>query len=283
MVCVVIEHDREQSKHLLEFTRDSPDVYHERVTFRFIGSRMPTDYDPIADLYKLSKQQPWRKHVEAFTLMNLIGDVAGKAVLDVACGEGFYTRMIRQRGASKVTGVDLSAGMVELARKEEAEHGQGIEYLVGDARNLSPTGEYDLVIAAYLLNYARDRAELRSMCEGIARSLTPGGRFVTVNSHPGFDYPTAPSYRKYGFEVGPAGEWREGAPIRWTFHLDNGTFEIENYYLDVAAHEEAFRAAGFREIRWHPPQLSPDAQADRTDFWSLLLTRCPITFVECLR
>ena len=71
---------------------------------------MTTDYDPIAELYKLSKQQPWRTHIEAFSLMQLIGDLAGKSVMDVACGEGFYTRMLRyrQRGASKVTGIDLS-------------------------------------------------------------------------------------------------------------------------------------------------------------------------------
>src|SRR5258705_11230405 len=53
---------------------------------------MTTNYDPIAEQYKRSKQQPWRAHVEAFTLMTLIGDPAGKAVIDFACGEGFYTR-----------------------------------------------------------------------------------------------------------------------------------------------------------------------------------------------
>ena len=81
-----------------------------------------------------SKQQPWRTHVEAFTLLDLIGDPAGKAMLDLACGEGFYTRMIR-RGAARVTGVDLSEGMVGLARCQEA-HRLGIDYVVGDARDL---------------------------------------------------------------------------------------------------------------------------------------------------
>ena len=43
-------------------------------------------------------------------------------MLDVACGEGFYTRMIRERGAARVTGIDLSQGMIDLARKQEAQH-----------------------------------------------------------------------------------------------------------------------------------------------------------------
>src|SRR6266481_4659647 len=109
---------------------------------------MTTDYDPIAEQYKRSKQQPWRTHIEAFSLLTLIGDPTGLSVMDVACGEGFYTRMLRQKGASRVTGVDLSERMIELARKQEVENNQGIEYLVGDAQQLAPTERYDLVVAA---------------------------------------------------------------------------------------------------------------------------------------
>ena len=77
---------------------------------------MTTDYDPIAEQYQRSKQQPWRTFIECYTLLDLIGDLAGMAVLDLACGEGFYTRQIRQRGAVRVLGLDLSQGMIDLAR-----------------------------------------------------------------------------------------------------------------------------------------------------------------------
>src|SRR6516164_11052357 len=160
---------------------------------------MTTNYDPIAEQYKRSKQQPWRAYVEAFTLMRLIGDPTGRKVIDIACGEGFYTRMIRQRGAAKVTGVDLSENMIELARASEAQEPLGIDYIVGDGRGLGVAADYDLAVAAYFLNHAHDRAELGAMCRGIARCLKPGGRFVTVNCNPACDFPAAPSYRKYGF------------------------------------------------------------------------------------
>ena len=65
-----------------------------------------------------------------------------------------------------------------------------------------------------------------------------GGRFVTVNCNPALEFPSAPSYRKYGFETSVEGMWQEGAPIRWTFYLEDGSFVIENYHLDVAIHEE---------------------------------------------
>ncbi len=180
---------------------------------------MTTDYDPIAEQYKRCKQQPWRTHIEAFSLLALIGDLAGKSVMDVACGEGFYTRLLRQMGAARVTGVDLSEKMIELARQQETRHNLGIDYLVADARQLDAADPYDLVVAAYLLNYAEDRTTLEAMCQGIARCLKPGGRFVTVNCNPALEFPTAPSYRKYGFEataVGPcAKERRSPGPFIW--------------------------------------------------------------------
>ena len=215
-------------------------------------------------------------------MMRLIDDPAGKAVVDIACGEGFYTRMIRQRGAAKVTGVDLSEKMIELARASESEQRLGIDYIVGDGRDLGVTADYDLAVAAYFLNYAHDRAELNAMCSGIARCLKPGGRFVTVNCNPACDFPASPSYRKYGFETSVVGPLREGAPITWTFYLEDGPFAVENYFLSVEIHEEALRAAGFRVICWHQPMLSPEGQsAYGSDYWSALLDHPPLIFIEC--
>src|SRR5262244_1643336 len=97
---------------------------------------MTNSYDPIAEHYKRSKLEPWRTYIECFTLMKLIGDPRGLTVLDVGCGEGFYTRMIRERGAARVTGIDLSNRMTALARTQEAQQPLGIEYVVGDARDL---------------------------------------------------------------------------------------------------------------------------------------------------
>jgi SAM-dependent methyltransferase len=85
-----------------------------------------TNYDPIAEQYKRSKQTPWRTDIECHTLLETIGSLDGLAVLDVACGEGFYTRMLRHRGATRATGVDLSDGMVALARKQEEQAPLGI-------------------------------------------------------------------------------------------------------------------------------------------------------------
>jgi len=243
-----------------------------------------TDYNPIAEQYQRSKQQPWRTFIECFTLMDLIGDPTGLSALDLACGEGFYTRLIRHRGAARVRGLDLSEGMIALAEAQEARQPIGVTYAVADARELFDEDPVDLTVAAYLLNYARTREELQAMCDGIARSLTPGGRFVTVNTNPALDLTAAPSYRMYGFETTAAGPWQEGTPIQWIFHLEDGPFAIENYHLGVAAHEEAFERAGFSEVRWHPPTLSPEGLEDYdSQYWSTFMDFPPVTFIECIR
>ena len=76
-----------------------------------------SEYDAIAGEYQESKRLSFREHVERYTLFETLGDVRGKTVLDLACGEGFYTRLLRQAGASEVTGVDISAAMIELAEE----------------------------------------------------------------------------------------------------------------------------------------------------------------------
>ena len=72
-------------------------------------------YDAIAAAYQDSKQLPFRKYIEAHSLFEILGDIRGATVLDLACGDGFYTRKIKQAGALEVTGVDLSAEMIKLA------------------------------------------------------------------------------------------------------------------------------------------------------------------------
>ena len=230
---------------------------------------MDTDYDRIADQYKRAKVQPWRTHIERYTLLRLAGDVTGKAVIDLACGEGYYTRALRQRGAARVVGVDLSRAMIELAEAEEARRPLGLEYRVGDVRTLEVPEKFDLAFAAYLLNYARTAEELTQMCRAVAGALRPGGRFVTANSSPVGMTADFPAGRTYGFSRRALGELAEGTPIVWEFFLPDSSIEVTNYYLSVKTMEEAFRAAGLREFG--------------RGYWAEFLARPPVAFIECVK
>ncbi len=133
---------------------------------------MVTDYieNRIAEQYQQAHAQSWRAHAETYSFMNLIGDVDGKRVLDVACGEGHFTRMLRAAGAAEVVGIDVSERMIDLAREQEARQPLGIEYRVEDARAVAEHADFDLVVGAWLLVYAQTRAELVQMCTGLRRA-----------------------------------------------------------------------------------------------------------------
>ncbi|WP_245906512.1 tRNA 5-methoxyuridine(34)/uridine 5-oxyacetic acid(34) synthase CmoB [Mycolicibacterium palauense] len=66
---------------------------------------MVTDYDQgdVAEQYAKTKTMPVRSRIEQYSFLKHVGDVTGKKVLDVACGAGHYTRMLRQAGADPVS------------------------------------------------------------------------------------------------------------------------------------------------------------------------------------
>jgi SAM-dependent methyltransferase len=243
---------------------------------------MPTNYDDIAEQYKRSKQVPWRYYIEQYSLCKLLGDVSGASVLDLACGEGHYTRMLKRMGASRVVGVDQSPKMIELATAAERRDPLGIEYLIEDARALRFKVLFDVVIAAYLLNYARSQDELLAMAEAVHRSLKPGGRFVTVNDNPEQHPAGFGNTRKYGFVKSVHGDVRDGVPIVYTFLQDGEEFVVENYHLNSGMHLSMFRQAGFSDVQWYAPELDA-THGMGADYWSDFVDNPPIALFACTK
>jgi ubiquinone/menaquinone biosynthesis C-methylase UbiE len=244
---------------------------------------MASNYDSIAKEYKESKELPMRLHIEAYTYFNMLGNLAGKSILDLACGEGFYTRKFKDQGAAKVVGVDISQKMIELAREEETRKFQNIEYILGDVLELGEIGSFDLVVASYLLNYARSSEELLKMCKSIFANLKPGGRFVTINSNPSQAPVSYLKTEKYGFIKSIDSPLIEGTPIKYTF-INNHKFTFDNYYLSIPTHEWAFQSVGFKEVRWQSPIVSPDGIKEfGQEFWQDFLDSVPIIGIECFK
>src|ERR1700739_2501750 len=246
---------------------------------------MVTDYNEnrIAEQYQQAKAQSWRAHAETWSFMSLIGDVDGKRVLDVACGEGYFTRLLRQAGAVEVVGIDISERMIELARQQETRQPLGIEYRVEDARAVAEHADFDLVVGAWLLGYAQTRAELVQMCRGLARRLRSGGRLVTVVGNPAvYSLDPLPDYRKYGFQLSLSGRAVEGAPTKYILLLEDSTLEIENYYMPIAAYESAFAQTGFGNFAVHMPEVSrgPD---DDPAYWDDFLKHPSFILLDCVK
>lgn len=227
---------------------------------------MPAEYDPLVLAYQRSKELPFRRYSEIPNHLDLMGDLRGRSVLDLACGEGFYTRLIRQKGALRVVGMDVSGEMIALARRQEAETPLGIEYITASAQAAPDLGPFDIVSAAYLLNCAPDRTTLDWMTRAIARSLLPGGRLVAtigeLASQPGVDYTS------YGMATDAAADLPEGTPYRVTFLLGEQTFSITDFHYTQATYAASCAEAGLHVLRWLPCTVTAEG-IDRygDEFW----------------
>jgi SAM-dependent methyltransferase len=243
-----------------------------------------TPYDPFAAQYRRSKDAPFRRQVEQYTLRKLTGPLQGESVLDLACGEGHYSRLLRAWGAGTVVGVDLSPSMIELAQQQETTQPLGIRYHVQDVRALDLGRRFDLVFAAFLFNHAHDFDEFLEMARAVERHLAPEGRLVAVISRGDQPVSAYPKITKYGFSKSTPGELVEGAPITITFHVDLGDFSIVNPCLYQSTMERGLTAAGLRQQLWQPPLVSPEGiDQFGADYWQDFIEEPALIFLAARR
>lgn len=245
---------------------------------------MGTSYDPFAEQYRRSKEAPFRQHVEEYTLLTLTGTLRGQSALDLACGEGHYTRLLRAWGAGTVVGVDLSPGMIELARRQEEVQPLGIRYHVQDVRSLDLGQHFDLVFAAFLFNHAHNYDEFLEMARAVLRHMAPVGRLVGVISRGDQPVSAYPRMTKYGFSKSTPGKLFEGAPITITFHVDNGDFSVVNICLYQSTMARGLTAAGLGRQTWQQPMVSPEGVAQfGEDYWKDFIEEPALIFLEARR
>jgi SAM-dependent methyltransferase len=106
----------------------------------------------------------------------LLGDVRGRAVLDLGCGSGSNTVLLTNRGA-RVIGLDLSPDLVELAGRRLAVNATeaDVRFLVGSSHAIDlPDGSIDVVFGIAILHHV----DLAQTAAEVWRVLRPGGRAI---------------------------------------------------------------------------------------------------------
>jgi SAM-dependent methyltransferase len=168
-------------------------------------------YDQIAGFYDATAGQAVTDPATA-ALLELAGDVRGLRLLEVACGQGRVARELARRGAH-VTGLDISAALLGLARAWEEHEPRGIAYVRADAA--APGVLHGEVFGGVVCNYGlSDIDDLGGLLANVARLLRPGGWFVFSLLHPCFpgwdrDAPSSwPPDQGYYHE----GWWLAGSP-----------------------------------------------------------------------
>lgn len=163
--------------------------------------------------------------------LDLLGDVSGLSILDAGCGEGYLSRIVASRGAS-VTGIDISARLIEIARSKDPEG--KITYLQADLSQPLPDyrEHFDLIVSHFVLN---DVSDYRGFLNTLGSVAKPGGRLVLSLNNP-YSFVVRGHITDY-FETGKAYPYRGMAQEGVKVHF---------YHRTLTEYLDASFAAGFQ-------------------------------------
>lgn len=141
-----------------------------------------TSWGEVADWYGeyLLQEGSYQAEVILPNLLRMLAVKKSDAVLDLACGEGFFAREFAKTGA-KVIGADLSPELIAKAKKA----GGPILYKVAPASKLAFAHDKEFTAAACVLAL-QNIEDIKAVFKEVRRTLAPGGRFVMVLNHPAF-------------------------------------------------------------------------------------------------
>ena len=108
-------------------------------------------------------------------ILELLGDVRGRTILDVGCGDGTLALELNKRDAI-VTGIDTSDAMIEAARAAARPQHADVTFILAPAEAIPfPPESFDAIVAVTILCFVQDAAPVFAE---IARVLRPGGFLV---------------------------------------------------------------------------------------------------------
>jgi SAM-dependent methyltransferase len=101
-----------------------------------------------------------------------------KSVLDVACGAGGHSIPLARRGY-RVSGVDLSAPMIELAKKKAGSASASVDFHIADMRNFQIGAKFDTAISMFsAVDYLPTFADLCCALTSVYKHLHPDSLFI---------------------------------------------------------------------------------------------------------
>ncbi|MEM2142517.1 MAG: class I SAM-dependent methyltransferase [Candidatus Thorarchaeota archaeon] len=192
---------------------------------RNTAEQWETNAAAYADLIG-GKGTPHHQHILNPCVEKMLGEIAGKRVLDAGCGEGYLSRYYSRKGAL-VTGVDISRRFISIAASIARNEGVSVEFRQSDLCNLSgiPDGYFDVVLCNLVL---MNVPCLDEALASIRRVLRQSGILVLSVVHPAFDF------------YGP-GRWELGDKDTVTGRRTGKHFIMDNY-LDETVHERVWKS-----------------------------------------
>jgi ubiquinone/menaquinone biosynthesis C-methylase UbiE len=196
----------------------------------------------------------------------LCGDVDGVSLLDVGCGNGYFSREMASRGA-RVTGIDISPRMIHHAKRQEMARPLGIEYRALDAATLASHFDRESFDMATSCVALQDMPDIPRVLEAVRMVLRPNRRFVASITHPCTDTP----FREWERDGSRRKRWLcidryfERGPIRYTWTRWGDEFTTEAMHATLEDWFTWILEAGFQVRGVREPRPAEAALASRSD------------------
>jgi ubiquinone/menaquinone biosynthesis C-methylase UbiE len=154
------------------------------------ASHTETSWGGVADWYDtlLAGDDTYQSQVILPNMLRLVAP-QGKKILDIACGQGFFSHHFIKEGAAEVLGADISPELIEKASAVKS----SAQFVVAPA-NRMPDAASDYFDTATLVLALQNIKEMKETIEEAYRTLRSGGVFVIVLNHPSFRIPKASSW-----------------------------------------------------------------------------------------
>ncbi len=208
----------------------------------------PTHWDNVAawyDDYLEEGSDTYQAKVIAPNLLRLLNCKKDETVLDVACGQGYFGRLVAQTG-SIVTGIDQSKELI--AKAQERKIGNET-YVVGNAEKIPGIGLTSFDSAFTVLAFENIK-KVADVLSGIARVLKKDGKFIVVLLHPAF---RIPQHSDWGYDKEKGLQYRKiekylseiAIPIDLSPFKGAKKVTTTTFHRSLQWYAKAFKHAGF--------------------------------------
>ena len=168
----------------------------EQVTKMF--DNVSSNYDFLNRLLTFGIDVSWRKKVVNFVLKH-----QAKTVLDIATGTGDLAIMLAEENTDKVTGLDISSGMLEVGKQKvlKLNLGHKLEMVLGDSEKLSfKDHSFDAITVGFGV---RNFENLEKGLQEIYRVLKPKGIFIVLETSQPTKFPVKQGFQFYSKYIIP--------------------------------------------------------------------------------
>jgi ubiquinone/menaquinone biosynthesis C-methylase UbiE len=150
-----------------------------------------SSWGAVADWYDdhlETSPDSYQEQVIAPNLLRILALKKGTRLLDVACGQGFFSRKFKELGAS-VTGADIAPELIAQAKR----HSPDIPFHVAPSHQLPFAKDNSFDIVTIILSIQNIQLLNETLAEA-RRVLAPNGRLILVLNHPAFRIPRRTSW-----------------------------------------------------------------------------------------